>query len=53
MRRTGIQNTSSAGQPKRSGRPLGGPAPGPVSPGRPPKNLQDLEKGMEIHHEEM
>jgi hypothetical protein len=53
MRRTGIQNTSSLGPPKRSGRPPNGPAPGPVSPGRPPKDLQDLGKGMEIHHEEM
>jgi hypothetical protein len=36
------------GPPKRSGRPLGGPAPGPVSPGRPPKHLTNLQKGMEI-----
>jgi hypothetical protein len=44
MRQTSIQNTSSVGPPKRSGRPPGGPALGLVSPGRLPKNLQDLGK---------
>jgi hypothetical protein len=34
-RRTGIQNTSSVGPPKRSGRPPGGPAPGLAAAGQP------------------
>jgi hypothetical protein len=52
-RRTSIHNTSSAGPPKRAGRPPDGPAPGPVSLDWSPKDLQVLEKGMEIHQEEM
>jgi hypothetical protein len=48
MRRTSIQNTSSAGLPKWFGRPPDGPAPGPVSPGRPPNDLQELEKAWKI-----
>jgi hypothetical protein len=41
------------GPPKQSGQPPDGPAPGPVSPGKPPKDLQLLKIGMEIHQEEM
>jgi hypothetical protein len=49
--RTGIQNTSSAGLPKRAGRPPGGPALGPVLLDWPPKDLKDLtinKKGCDM-----